>query len=508
MNGLLFMDSKCRNERNNRFLDTYIKEFIEPFREHNKDIFEIVISGLGAFITEKDGSVNELLNKLKMNGFIIIFNEPETTITSLHIAYKNVTNHTCENNDFRIQNLPSLIEISSRANISIYGIIVMKIVSQLICQYRILYKAIVLDLDDTLWPGTLVEDGTEKIKNNLLSIHGTPFIIFMGFIKRLAEELGVFIAICSRNNIESVKCAIDNLNDDIFPIKDQIDCIVSNTNDKSENVKFIASQLSILPSAIVFIDDNPIIRDEVKMQLPGVFVPEWQNHYELMTLLVVSGIFDRKELSIGSQNRRRQLKILQMERMQNKLPKLLVKVCKDDEHIQAKKLYSKSNQFKLVSEQIDFADSESICFEMYKSDGECLGICSVITYSKNDLICSILNWAISCRYFEIGLEEFVMLYMLNNISNHVRFACQFNDENLRIQEFIDKYCKVHIIDSSKNISIDSDMHIEHFKDSSSFEQLLLKLEDTGSSYHVYWINSDTCKKDLLANNTQLELLRL
>ena len=127
MNGLLFMDSKCRNERNNRFLDTYIKEFIEPFREHNKDIFEIVISGLGAFITEKDGSVNELLNKLKMNGFIIIFNEPETTITSLHIAYKNVTNHTCENNDFRIQNLPSLIEISSRANISIYGIIVMKV---------------------------------------------------------------------------------------------------------------------------------------------------------------------------------------------------------------------------------------------------------------------------------------------------------------------------------------------------------------------------------------------
>ena len=354
-----------------------------------------------------DSPYSKLLNKLNDNDFIIKFVEPETTITSLHIAYTNITNSTCGKYNFQIQDLPSLIEMSGRANISLYDIIIMKIVSQLICQYRIIYKAIVLDLDDTVWPGTLAEDGIGKIKENISSIQGTPYIAFLRFVKGLAEELGIFIAICSKNDSESVKYAIESIDDEIFPIKYQIDCIVANNNDKSENIKYIASQLSILPNAIVFIDDNQIVRDEVKKQLPEVFVPEWKNHYELMTMLAVSGIFDRNELSLNSQKRRKQLKILQVERMQNRLPKLMVKVCKDNEHVQAKKLYSKSNQFKLVSEQIDFTDSISIFFEMYRLNGENLGICSAITYSKQNSSCSILNWAISCRYFEIGLEEFI-----------------------------------------------------------------------------------------------------
>lgn len=498
------MDNIPNNEWNNNFLDTYVQEFIKPFRKYNKDVFEIIVSGLGTFIVGKNYS--KLLNKLNDNDFIIKFVEPETTITSLHIAYTNITNSTCGKYNFQIQDLPSLIEMSGRANISLYDIIIMKIVSQLICQYRIIYKAIVLDLDDTVWPGTLAEDGIGKIKENISSIQGTPYIAFLRFVKGLAEELGIFIAICSKNDSESVKYAIESIDDEIFPIKYQIDCIVANNNDKSENIKYIASQLSILPNAIVFIDDNQIVRDEVKKQLPEVFVPEWKNHYELMTMLAVSGIFDRNELSLNSQNRRRQLKILQVERMQNKLPRLMVKANKDNEHIQAKKLYSKSNQFKLVSEQIDFTDSESIFFEMYRLNGENLGICSAITYSKNNSTCSILNWAISCRYFEIGLEEFVILYVLNNISDNLHFVCQLKKENIKIQQFIDKYSQVHIFDSNACIPINSDMLIEHFKEEYSFGQLLMKLKNGEVPFQVYWLHTDSYKKELLTKNTNLELL--
>lgn len=499
------MDNIPNNEWNNSFLDTYLQEFIKPFRKYNKDVFEIIVSGLGTFIVEKNGS--KLLNKLRENDFIIKFVEPETTITSLHITYTNATNSTCVKYNFQIQDLPTLIEMSGRANISLYDIIIMKIVSQLICQYRIIYKAIVLDLDDTVWPGTLAEDGIGKIKENISSIQGAPYISFLRFVKGLAEELGIFIAICSKNDSESVKYAIESLNDEIFPIKHQIDCIVANNNDKSENIKYIASQLSILPNAIVFIDDNQIVRDEVKKQLPEVFVPEWKNHYELMTMMAVSGIFDRNELSLNSQKRRKQLKILQVERMQNRLPKLMVKVCKDNEHVQAKKLYSKSNQFKLVSEQIDFTDAISIFFEMYKLNGENLGICSAITYSKQNSSCSILNWAISCRYFEIGLEEFIILYMLNNISDNVHFACQFNRDNIKIQKFIDKYSEVHIFESNVNMPINSDMRIKNFKEEEySFGQLLMKLKSREAPFQVYWLYTDSYTRELLAKNTNLELL--
>lgn len=108
--------------------------------------------------------------------------------------------------------------------------------------------------------------------------------------------------------------AIDKLNEKEFPLKDQIDCIIANYNDKSKNIKAIAQQLSILTNACVFIDDNPLVRDEVRQNLPEVFVPDWDNHDELITLLVTCCVFDRFELSLKSRNRKRLYAVLQQER--------------------------------------------------------------------------------------------------------------------------------------------------------------------------------------------------
>ncbi len=93
---------------------------------------------------------------------------------------------------------------------------------------------------------------------------GAPFIEFMKFIKTLGQELGLFIALCSRNNTNLIESTINELDENIFPLKNQIDYIIANNNDKSENIQVIAEQLSILPNSIVFIDDNQIVRDEVK----------------------------------------------------------------------------------------------------------------------------------------------------------------------------------------------------------------------------------------------------
>jgi len=64
----------------------------------------------------------------------------------------------------------------------------MKSVAKIICEIKILYKAIVLDLDDTLWAGTLSEVGIEQIEKNMNSFEGEPFIYFMRFIKSLATS--------------------------------------------------------------------------------------------------------------------------------------------------------------------------------------------------------------------------------------------------------------------------------------------------------------------------------
>ena len=187
---------------------------------------------------------------------------------------------------------------------------------------------------------------------------------------------------------------------------------------------------------------------------------------------------------------------------------MFIKVNDDNEHIQAKKLYSKSNQFKLVSEQIDYSNTKSLYFEIYRHNGENLGVCSAITYSVlNDSKCEILNWAISCRYFEIGLEDFIILYLLENMTNKdVYFACQYNKENKKVQEFIDKYYGKIIFDSCDSVPVDSDSFIKHFNDDCLFVKLLTNLRYSKNDFNIYWIENYSPDKDLLTKNTNLKLL--
>ena len=263
----------------------------------------------------------------------------------------------------------------------------------------------------------------------------------MKFVKALGIELGIFIAISSRNDSKMVETLIDKLDVNIFPLKNQIDYIIANNNDKSENIRIISEQLSILPSSIVFIDDNQIVRDEVKQKWTEVFVPEWGNHNELVTKLIAGCIFERAELTINSQNRRKQYKIIQTERIQNSLPKLNVKVLNDYQHTESIKLYSKSNQFKFSLNDDNFNDdTESLYFEIIRENGENLGICSAITFSRINDIFNINNWAISCRYFELGLEEFILLYIqkIANV-NKIFFDYRHTEYNQKVSEMITKY---------------------------------------------------------------------
>ncbi len=425
----------------NSYLCIYINNFVKKFCNYNSDKYLIDISGLKSFIHKDDKVITHLLERLKENNFTIELVGDEESINHLDITCKNITKNESFNFKYQIQNLPNIIELSSKTDIPVAGIIIMKIIAQIISKLKILYKAIVLDLDDTLWSGTLSEVGIVKIRENMYSEQGAPFIAFMKFVKTLANELGLFITICSRNDSKMVESTIEVLDENIFPLKNQIDYIIVNNNDKSENIIKIAEQLSILPKSIVFIDDNQIVRDEVKNKLPEVFVPEWTNHNELVTQLIAGCIFERVELSLNSQNRRKHFRIIQTERTQNSLPTLSVKVINDEKHTESIKLYAKSNQFKFSrNDDIFDGDAESLYFEIYRENGEKLGICSAITYTLSHETLFIHNWAISCRYFEIGLEEFILMY-IQNIANEKKLLInyQYSEYNQKVRELLATY---------------------------------------------------------------------
>lgn len=494
----------------NKYIKAFIENYVAAFRCYNVDKFVVTINGLNYFINKNKDEIDFLTHQLALYGIEIKFEGNIETIDVIDVSYINLSSGGNSNNvRFRIQDVSSLIVQSSKTDIPLTCLIILKSVAALICKIKTLYKAIVLDLDDTLWNGTLSEVGIEQIKINLNSDSGKPFIDFMKFAKGLAEELGVFIAICSRNNIKEVESAIEELDDDIFPIKRNIDYIIANNNDKSLNINLIAEKLSILPDSIVFVDDNSIIRNEVRNKLPMVFVPEWSSHDELMTILMTVCCFNRNILSISAQKKRSQFKVLQTARMQNSLPQLFVKVNRDDtNHTQAKELYNKSNQFKLISEFIDYEHAQSIFFEIYRSNGENLGVCSTLTYTTlNNSACGILNWAISCRYFEIGLEEFIILFLLESMGfKEVHFACQNKSRNLKAHTFIEKYYGEVFLDSCDSVPFEDDIVINQFEYDKNFKNLLLRLRDNGKEFNIYSVNEDIGCRKKLRQNTNLKML--
>lgn len=432
--------NRCQNI-DNYFLCVYINDFVKKFRNYNNDEFSISISGLKKFIPNDDNNLFWLFEQLKENNFNIEFEGYVENINEIDITCRNISKNASFSFKYQIQNLPTIVELSSKTDIHICGIIITKIVAQIISKLKTLYKAIVLDLDDTLWKGTLSEDGIDRIIENMNSEQAIPFIKFMKFVKALGTELGIFIAISSRNDSKMVERLLDKLNVNIFPLKNQIDYIIANNNDKSENIRIISEQLSILPSSLVFIDDNQIVRDEVRNKLQDVFVPEWSTHNELITQLIAGCFFERIELSLNSQNRRKQFKIIQAERIQNSLPKLSIKIFNDENHIESIKLYSKSNQFKFSQKDDNFDDSaKSLYFEIIRENGENLGICSAITFSHTVGIFHIHNWALSCRYFELGLEEFILLY-IQKIANSNKISINFQptEYNQKVREMLTKY---------------------------------------------------------------------
>ena len=427
------------------YLRVFVEHLVLKFRQYNSDVFTVSISGADGLVQDGDVVLRHLLEQLRQSNFDIVFRGENTRINHIDVDYENATGKQPSHLTYRIQDVVGTAALSATTGIPLIGIFIMRIVAQIVVRSRTLYKAIVLDLDGTLWPGTLSEIGIDGIQRNLSGVEGTPFIAFMKFCRALATELGVFIAICSRNDSDEVNDAIANqLPENLFPLRDQVDCLVANDNDKSANIARIANELSILPAAIVFIDDNQIARDEVKTAFPGVFVPEWSSHSELSTQLVAGCLFERAELSLNARNRRRQYRIIRTERSQSSLPELSIRVVNDSDHTEAKGLYAKSNQFKLSARNGNFeGDAESIYFEIYRANGENLGICSAITYTTSDGNVDVINWAISCRYFQIGVEEFVLL-RLGELANGGRALINYqeSEHNSRVKDLLERYCDV------------------------------------------------------------------
>jgi len=299
-------------------------------------------------------------------------------------------------------------------------------------------KCLVLDLDNTLWGGVIGEDGIEGI---ILSEHkeGARYYDFQKRIKEI-KETGVILAICSKNNMEEVETAFKHSS--MVLHKNDFAVIKANWEEKYKNIKEIANELNIGLDSIVYIDDNPVEREKVKLQLPMLTVPDFPEDTENLSSFAkeiynkyfyIFDLFeeDKKRTEMYNQNRQRE----EAKSLYNNLDDYLkslemvmkIKIADEADVPRISQLTQKTNQFNLTT--IRYAENQIL--DLIKSDDYILFVGSVtdkygdngkcvlvIIRKRDDQESEIETFLMSCRVMgrkiETAMLQFIEKYLMQH----------------------------------------------------------------------------------------------
>jgi FkbH-like protein len=134
-------------------------------------------------------------------------------------------------------------------------------------------KCLVVDADNTLWGGVVGEVGREGIALGPTA----PGSVYLAFQRLLLDYFrrGVILALNSRNNPDDLFDVLDNHPDQLLR-REHFAAIRANWQTKSQNLAEIAAELNIGVDSMVFVDDDPVNRAEVRAVHPDVLVVELQ----------------------------------------------------------------------------------------------------------------------------------------------------------------------------------------------------------------------------------------
>ncbi len=288
-------------------------------------------------------------------------------------------------------------------------------------------KALVLDLDNTLWGGVVGDDGPEGIAIGQETGMAQVYSEFQTYIKA-HKRMGVLLNIDSKNQEENALAGLKRPDSVLVP--EDFIVIKANWLPKDQNLREIASELNIGQDALVFVDDNPAERHMVANQVPLAAVPEMTEGQEpqperYIQILDRSGFFepvglskdDLKRNAMYQENalRKKQeaafadyseyLLSLDMEaEIGSYPPEYMARIAQ---------LTNKSNQFNLTTKRFTQAELEQcaedpdyldLCGRLKDRFGD-NGVVSVILGRQDKQILHIELWLMSCRVLRRDMEK-------------------------------------------------------------------------------------------------------
>jgi FkbH-like protein len=296
-------------------------------------------------------------------------------------------------------------------------------------------KCLVLDLDNTLWGGVIGDDGVDGIALGQNSVVGEAHVALQRFLLDLRRR-GVILAVCSKND-DSVARIPFREHPEMVLKEDHIAVFVANWSDKANNLREIAATLNIGTDSLVFLDDNPVERAQVRLVLPEVAVPELTDDpADYIGLLANAGYFEAIGLSAEDMARAdfyqanaERVSLQKVGNLEEYLRSLqmvaTISPFNAVGRVRIAQLINKSNQFNLTTRRYSENEVEAFennpakfCLQVRLADrfGD-NGMISVVIFDVDTDEWSCDTWLMSCRVLGRRVEELVLATIATAATN-------------------------------------------------------------------------------------------
>lgn len=295
-------------------------------------------------------------------------------------------------------------------------------------------KAVIVDLDQTLYEGVLGEDG---MKVRLSAGHAA----LQSALKSL-QASGVFLGVVSKNAREDVEALFAARED--FPLR-MADFSASEIGwgSKAEAIQRVCQKLRIDSSAVLFIDDNPGELLEVAAQLPqvgmihaAVDAEQTRRALDFFPGLWTWGVSQTDMIRLAdlqAENQRKDLGLKAADKMaylRELAPKLQVWIRPEALRERLYELSNKTNQFNLSLRRLDEVAVQS-CLHHPEKFAVAVGLSDRLTDSgvvgamfgsvRDDEIV-VEEWVISCRALGRELEGLMAASALRAVAPQAKVA--------------------------------------------------------------------------------------
>lgn len=321
-------------------------------------------------------------------------------------------------------------------------------------------KAIVVDLDNTLYSGVLGEDGIYGVVLTEGHRH------LQQLIKKFGEE-GFFLCIVSKNEERDVIGLFNTRND--FPLKiEDFSKLYVSWNSKADSIRLIAEYLNIHTESILFIDDNygeliSVMAEHPSIKLlhakeDGESTCEILKHYPGLLKQSFSAEDRLRKLDIQANEERRKMNAAMSpeEYIRSLDIKLVFSINDTEKAARVTELAKKTNQFICCYRRYSHAQIEAMLADLSiavitislsdrLSDSGIIGVC--VAADKGDYV-NIEECLISCRALGRGIDQIIVLGAMREALGHFhRKKLKMNfvsgDRNEPAKLFVEKYLLPH-----------------------------------------------------------------